>query len=179
MKQFARRASIALPIPVVIVVLIPGPVSAKVFAIFGVALILLLVQAMEWAVISKRKENGYDRRVPLRDQVEEDVRHLRTAGDMWISHRGDRTAFRSAAHVDQRVENLKSTAEGRVALTALLRDSSPVVQLIAAEAVVEWDAAAARDAAEEVLCEPAYYDWILQRAATDLAQWTEHGSGTS
>lgn len=159
--------------PIAVLMALASPASAEVRAVGFVlwAPFIAAAQWVEWNIMSKQKERGYDRRIPLSARVEEDVQEIQHSANMWLSYAGDSSAFRSSDHVAERLESLKSTALGRAALDGLLEDDSPVVRLFAAEAVVGWDLPTARLVATDILAEPRYFDWILERAASDLTRW--------
>lgn len=172
-RIYFRRLVIGLVLVVLVVVMPPSTVEAKIAGLVALPVVLLLVQAAEELVRRRSRAVGYDPLVPLRVRNERDVRALRREADLLLAFHGDSSAFRSSAQIANQVSRLEVTESGRAALSSLLDDSSPVVRLIAAEAVMDGDAAAARRVLAEIVAEPAYYDWILERATSDLARLNE------
>lgn len=171
LRVFFRRLAIGAVIIVIVVVIPPTTVAAKISAFVVLPILLLVVQAIEELVRARRRSIGHSPLVPLHVRNEQDVRELRDVADRLLSFGGDSSAFRSSAQVSDRLKRLKASASGRAALDDLLEDPSPVVRIIVAEAVMDWDMPAARRVLSDIVAEPAYYDWILERAASDLARW--------
>lgn len=175
LRVYLQRLGIGVIILLVVVAIPPASVEAKIAAFMALPIVLLVVQAVEEVVRQRRRSIGDDPRVPLHVPNEQDVRDLRREADRLLSFDGDSSAFRSSAQIANQTRMLEATESGRAALISLLEDPSPVVRIIAAEAVMNWDVPAARDVLAEIVAEPAYYDWILERATSDLARLGEEG----